>query len=147
LQKPSVEDGLVVLVERAIQMTRLRSENDALRTSLADWTRPIELIGAGPALRDVREQVAKVAASTATVLIQGESGTGKELVARMVHAQSPRAAGPLLCVNCAALSASLLESELFGHERGAFTGADRMRKGRFELANGGTLMLDEISEV
>src|SRR5262245_4460669 len=147
LQKPFEADELVVLIERAIQMTRLRTENDALRTSLSDWQRPIELIGTGPAMRQVREQIVKVATSSATVLVQGESGTGKELVARMVHAQSPRAGGPLMCVNCAALSASLLESELFGHEKGAFTGADRLRKGRFELSDGGTLMLDEISEV
>ncbi len=99
-------------------------------------------------MRQVREQIARVAGSDATVLVQGESGTGKELVARAIHAGSGRgAARPILCVNCAALSNTLLESELFGHEKGAFTGADRVRKGRFELADDGSLMLDEISEI
>lgn len=95
----------------------------------------------------LREQLDRVAMSHATVLITGESGTGKELVASYIHRASPRGDRPMLCLNCAALSANLLESELFGHERGAFTGADRTRKGRFELANGGTLLLDEISEM
>jgi transcriptional regulator with GAF, ATPase, and Fis domain len=98
-------------------------------------------------MQRIREELARVAASDATVLISGESGTGKELIARALHAASARRDRPMLCLNCAALAGNLMESELFGHERGAFTGADRLRKGRFELADGGTLMLDEISEM
>lgn len=147
LQKPFEMEELLIVVDRALQTRRLRGENDALRETLSDFQRTAVLVGDSPAMRQVYEQIERVARSNATVLIQGESGTGKELVARAVHAKSPRGAGPMLCVNCAALSATLLESELFGHEKGAFTGADRLRKGRFELADGGTLMLDEISEV
>jgi transcriptional regulator with GAF, ATPase, and Fis domain len=105
------------------------------------------LVGESDAMRKVREQVRAVASSHGTVLITGESGVGKEVVARVVHDLSPRAHNPFLAVNCAALNESLLESELFGHEKGAFTGADKLRKGRFELANDGTLLLDEVSEV
>jgi hypothetical protein len=134
-------------VERAASVGRLRGENEALRMSLLDLERDSELVGSGRSMRQVRAQIERVAKSQATVLIQGESGTGKELVARAIHTASSRAGNAMLCLNCAALSASLLESELFGHERGAFTGADKTRKGRFELASGGTLLLDEISEV
>ena len=105
------------------------------------------IVGDSPAMRRVKAQLAPVAASDGTVLIQGESGTGKEVVARACHAASPRRDSVMLCLNCAALSSSLLESELFGHEKGAFTGADAERKGRFELADGGTLFLDEVSEI
>ncbi|MCK6485362.1 MAG: sigma-54-dependent Fis family transcriptional regulator [Phycisphaerae bacterium] len=147
LQKPFEMDELVVTADRAIQVSRLRGENDALRQSISDWQPAARLVGDSPAMKRVAEQIERVAQSNATVLIQGESGTGKELAARLVHAKSPRVGSAMLCVNCAALSPALLESELFGHEKGAFTGADRLRKGRFELAHGGTLMLDEISEV
>jgi DNA-binding NtrC family response regulator len=147
LTKPFEADELCLLVDRAIQHGRLRADNEALRRSLSDWQADRRLIGESRAMQQVRRVIQQVAGSTATVLIQGESGTGKELVARSIHAESGRAERPLLCLNCAALSANLLESELFGHERGAFTGADRVRKGRFELADGGTLMLDEVSEV
>jgi DNA-binding NtrC family response regulator len=147
IQKPFEMDEIVLLVERAAQVHRLRGENEALRTTVSDWNDGVELVGSSCAMRDVRDQIARVAASQATVLISGESGTGKELVARAIHAASPRRDRPMLCLNCAALSPTLLESELFGHERGAFTGADRVRKGRFELADGGTLLLDEISEL
>ncbi len=147
MQKPFEADTVVVLVERALEHARLRRENEALRASVADLQRRHELIGSGPAMTALQEQLERVAASHATVLVTGESGTGKELVSAFIHRASPRADRPMLCLNCAALSASLLESELFGHERGAFTGADRTRKGRFELADGGTLLLDELSEM
>jgi DNA-binding NtrC family response regulator len=147
IQKPFEADAIVVLVERALEHVRLRSENEALRASLDDLRPPRELVGGGPAMQRLRRQLDRVAASHDTVLISGESGTGKELVASYIHHASPRGAKPLMCLNCAALSPNLLESELFGHERGAFTGAERTRKGRFELADGGTLLLDEISEM
>ncbi len=147
VQKPFEAEGLEMQVDRALQHHRLRSENDALRTSLDDLRKDRRMIGDGEAMRRVREEIAQYGESDATVLISGESGTGKELAASAIHASSSRRDRPMLCVNCAALSASLLESELFGHERGAFTGADRLRRGRFELAAGGTLLLDEVSEM
>lgn len=147
IQKPFEADQIGLIIQRAVTLGRLRGENEALRRSLRDIEGNAKLIGTGRAMRHVHTQIGRVAKSQATVLIQGESGTGKELVARAIHAASPRAAGPMLCVNCSALSPTLLESELFGHERGSFTGADKLRKGRFELATGGTLLLDEISEV
>lgn len=146
LQKPFEADQLCLVVDRAIQNAALRSENEALRRSLTDGEER-QMVGGSPAMRALRDTIARVAPSQNTVLIQGESGTGKELLARAVHSASPRASRPMLCLNCAALSANLLESELFGHERGAFTGADRVRKGRFELSDGGTLLLDEVSEI
>lgn len=147
LQKPFEAEALSVLVERALEHGRLQRENEALRASVSDMQRQRTLIGRSAVMTALREQLDRVAASHSTVLITGESGTGKELVASHIHRHSPRADRPMLCLNCAALSANLLESELFGHERGAFTGADRLRKGRFELADGGTLLLDEISEM
>lgn len=147
LQKPFEADALDVVVERALQHVRLRRENEALRTSVEDLRRYRRMIGSSRAMAALQTTLDRVAMSHATVLILGESGTGKELVASYLHQASPRASRPMLCLNCAALSANLLESELFGHERGAFTGADRTRRGRFELADGGTLLLDEISEM
>jgi DNA-binding NtrC family response regulator len=147
IQKPFDADAVSVLVDRALENARLRQENEALRASVDDLREHRELVGSGPAMTGLGEQLERVAASHATVLITGESGTGKELVASCIHRGSPRGDRPMLCLNCAALSANLLESELFGHERGAFTGADRTRRGRFELAHGGTLLLDEISEM
>lgn len=146
VQKPFDADQICLVVDRAIQNSTLRSENEALRRSLTDGEER-EMVGDSMLMRSVRETVTRIASSGNTVLIQGESGTGKEMVARAIHRASPRAEKPMLCLNCAALSANLLESELFGHERGAFTGADRVRKGRFELAEGGTLLLDEVSEI
>ncbi len=147
IQKSFEGEAIVVAVERALEHVRLRSENEALRTTLEDLRSPRRLVGGGALMQRLRELVERVAASHATVLITGESGTGKELFASSIHAASPRRDRPMLCLNCAALSANLLESELFGHERGAFTGADRTRKGRFEMASGGTLLLDEVSEM
>ncbi|MBN1345975.1 MAG: sigma-54-dependent Fis family transcriptional regulator [Phycisphaerae bacterium] len=147
ITKPFDAEELSLLVDRAIQHGRLRADNEALRCSISDLRAERQLVGDSKAMRQVRQMISQVAQSSATVLIQGESGTGKELVARSVHAASPRADRPLLCLNCAALASNLLESELFGHEKGAFTGADHLRKGRFELSDGGTLMLDEVSEV
>jgi len=147
IQKPFEADEIELLVKRAVQDRCLRAENEALQRTVSDLVSSRELIGRSIVIQRVREQVLKIAPSQGTVLIEGESGTGKELVARSIHAASDRADRPMLCLNCAALSASLLESELFGHEKGAFTGADRLRKGRFELADGGTLLLDEISEM
>lgn len=125
----------------------LLAENRKLRSELADQYRPSNLIGNCQSMRHVYGQIAQVAASPATVLIRGESGTGKELVARAVHFGSDRKDGPFVSVNCAALPENLIESELFGHEKGAFTSAIAQRKGRFELAAGGTLFLDEIGEI
>ncbi|UCG33042.1 MAG: sigma-54-dependent Fis family transcriptional regulator [Phycisphaerales bacterium] len=147
IQKPFSAEEICILVERALQHGALRRENEALRESLRDADRAKSLVGSSAVFAEVRDKIERMANSNATVLIQGESGTGKELVARAIHQASPRADRPLLCLNCPALSSQLLESELFGHERGAFTGADRLRKGRFELADGGTLLLDEISEM
>ena len=147
VQKPLEAEVIEAQVERALQHRTLCVENEALRASLSDVQARHELVGDSPAMRELRAKAARVAQSDAAVLITGESGTGKELVAHAIHRQSRRHDRPLLCLNCAALSGNLLESELFGHERGAFTGADRLRKGRFELADGGTLLLDEISEM
>ncbi len=147
IQKPFEADAVVVVVERALEHARLRRENEALRTSVEDLRRRKPLVGSSRVMERLRDKLDRVAASHDTVLIAGESGTGKEIVASYIHQHSPRSDKPMLCLNCAALSANLLESELFGHERGAFTGADRTRKGRFELADGGTLLLDEVSEM
>ncbi len=146
IQKPFDGEEIKHLVDRTLEHNRLIRENQALR-SMAEVSGPRPLIGSGEAMAEVRKKIELVARSNATVLIRGESGTGKEVVARAIHNASDRKERPMLAVNCAALSENLLESELFGHEKGAFTGADRMRRGRFELADGGTLLLDEISEI
>ncbi len=148
--KPFSGDELAIAVDRAIEHGQLRKENQVLRAAASPAGRRTgrhDMIGAGPVMTDLRERLVRIADSHGTVMISGESGTGKEVAARAIHAASPRADAPFLAINCAALSASLLESELFGHEKGAFTGADKLRKGRFELADGGTLLLDEISEI
>ena len=146
LIKPFPLDELEVKVAHAVARRALASENEVLRTRLSDAA--VEAVwDASPAMREVHQQLARAASSEATVLITGESGAGKEVAAQALHRLSPRRDGPFLAVNCAALSAGLLESELFGHEKGAFTGAERMRRGRFELAEGGTLLLDEVSEI
>jgi DNA-binding NtrC family response regulator len=147
VQKPFESDEILVVVERAIEHQKLVVDNQAFRAN-AEAAPPKVLVGTSRAMQDIRARIAQVAASSsATVLISGESGTGKENVAQVIHSQSARAGRPMVCLNCAALPANLLESELFGHEKGAFTGADKLRKGRFELADGSTLLLDEISEI
>jgi DNA-binding NtrC family response regulator len=146
IQKPFDGEEIKMLVDRTLEHNRLVRENQALRTiTETNIARP--LIGSSSIMQEVKHRIEQVARSNATVLIRGESGTGKEVVARAIHAASERRDKPMLAVNCAALSENLLESELFGHEKGAFTGADRLRRGRFELADGGTLLLDEISEI
>ncbi len=134
-------------IENRRLMEELRSANDYLRTEIQENYNFEEIVGADGGLKEVITHLKQVSPTTATVMLQGESGTGKELFARAIHHMSPRARKPLIKVNCAALAESVLESELFGHEKGAFTGAHRMRPGRFELAEGGTLFLDEIGEM
>ncbi len=146
IQKPFDGEEIKLLVDRTLEHSRLKLENAAYR-SMNEFTAPRPLIGSSQVMIDVRKRIDLVAKSNATVLIRGESGTGKEVVARAIHQASERRERPMLAVNCAALSENLLESELFGHEKGSFTGADRLRRGRFELADGGTLLLDEISEI
>lgn len=147
IQKPFDGEEIKLLVERTLEHNRLLKENAVLRSIAETTLAPRPLVGDGTAMKDVKRMIELIGRSNATVLIRGESGTGKEVVARSIHAASERRDKPFLAVNCAALSENLLESELFGHERGAFTGADKLRRGRFELADGGTLLLDEISEI
>jgi two-component system NtrC family response regulator len=147
LTKPLDLDELLRRVEHARDRRRLVCENRELRAALAERHRVAGIIAESGAMQEVLSVVQRVAPSDATVLVRGESGTGKELIAQAIHHASPRAGGPLVRVNCAALPESLLESELFGHEKGAFTGATVLRRGRFELAHGGTLFLDEIGDV
>jgi len=147
LTKPLNLEELFFRVRQAGARRRLFIENRELRETLQGRYRIEGIIGESGAMLDVISLVRRVAPSEATVLIRGESGTGKELIAKAIHFASPRASGPLVKVNCAALPETLLESELFGHEKGAFTGAVTSRQGRFELANGGTLFLDEIGDL
>ncbi len=147
LSKPFQRDALLLAVRRVLRTRRLEQENERLRREAAECDRFGELIGRAPAMQRLYRTIDKVAGTDATVLVVGESGTGKELVARMLHRSSRRAAGPFVAVNCAAIPETLIESELFGHERGAFTGAHRRREGRFEEADGGTLFLDEIASM
>ncbi len=147
LTKPLDFDELRLTLERALDHTRLEQENRELRSSLPEGRELAAIIGKSPPMRRLVEMVAMVAPTEATVLITGESGTGKELVARGVHGLSPRRHKPLVTVNCAALTETLLESELFGHEKGAFTGADRRREGRFVQADKGSIFLDEVGEI
>ncbi len=147
LTKPIDFDRLEHLVDRALDDRRLRDEVDELRRRARHQSGFADLLGKGPTMRAVFDRIARVAGRPCNLLITGETGTGKELVAQAIHAADPTRRGPLVAVNCAALPEPLLESELFGHERGAFTGADRQKPGRFELARGGTLLLDEIGEL
>ena len=147
LAKPLNLDELLHRIHQIQDRRRLLTENRELRAALAERHRVEGIIGESGPMQEVLSVVRRVAASDATVLIRGESGTGKELIAKALHYASPRAASALVKVNCAALAESLLEAELFGHEKGAFTGAVTARKGRFELADGGSLFLDEIGDL
>ena len=147
LAKPVDPDHLLLLVARAIAHRRILSEYTLLKEELAERRGAPRIIGDDPGLRQVVQQLHRAAATDATVLLEGESGTGKELFARAVHAVSPRSEGPFVAINCAAIPEQLLETELFGHEKGAFTGAANRKPGRFELAHRGTLFLDEIGEL
>jgi two-component system response regulator HydG len=147
--KPIDFGALLVTVERAIERSRVRAEADDLRRQLheRDSQGVRGMIGASPAMQKVYQLARNVAPSRATVLLTGESGTGKTEIARVIHQLSPRAGKPFVALHCASIPETLLEAELFGHEKGSFTGADRRRIGRFEQANGGTLLLDEIGEI
>ncbi|MBI5083536.1 MAG: sigma-54-dependent Fis family transcriptional regulator [Acidobacteria bacterium] len=147
ITKPFDPDELVHLVSNAIAHRSAAREVVRLRENLKQIFPDTQLIGQSPAMKRVMELVETVAPTDATVLITGESGTGKEVVARSIHAASPRRFNPMVVIHCGALTESLLESELFGHERGAFTGAQARRKGKFEVADGGTVFLDEISDI
>jgi DNA-binding NtrC family response regulator len=140
-------DELEMRIARALKQQNLEAENLSLRQQLDDRFRLDNIVGESPVMREVLDTVRQVAPTRATVLLLGESGTGKELIAKAIHQLSPRSRKPLVTVHCAALSPTLLESELFGHEKGAFTGAHERRIGRFEQAQGGTLFLDEIGEI
>jgi DNA-binding NtrC family response regulator len=147
LTKPLNFDELLVVLAKTLENQALRSETRQLRQRVRERVAPGNIVGIAPPMQRVFEVVEQVAPSRATVLITGESGTGKELVANAIHQRSTRAAGPFIKLHCAALAESLLESELFGHEKGSFTGAMMRKDGRFQLADGGTLFLDEIGEI
>jgi DNA-binding NtrC family response regulator len=147
LTKPLNFDELLVVLDKVLSTQALARDARQLRQRVRDRVAPNNIIGAGPPMQRVFEIIDQVAPSKATVLITGESGTGKELVANALHQRSPRAGGPFVKLHCAALAESLLESELFGHEKGSFTGAMARKDGRFSLADGGTLFLDEIGEI
>ncbi len=147
LTKPVNIERLEVLIQRALKSKTLEVQVEQLQERLDEKFRIEGIIGSSPKLKAVIDKMKLVAPSRATILIEGESGTGKELIAQAIHQASPRSRGPFIAVHCAALSENLLESELFGHERGSFTGATERRVGRFESADGGTLFLDEIGEI
>ena len=147
LTKPIDFDELNLVLKRAIERRHLLSENRDLKRQVEGRHLFKGIISVSDAMEEVLNLASRVAPSQATVLLRGESGTGKEVVARAIHAASPRRDNPFVAVNCAALNANLIESELFGHEKGAFTGADRQRRGRFEQADGGTLLIDEVVEI
>ena len=147
ITKPFQPEVVRATVRRACERTKLLRENYLLKDTVVRLEGSMEIFGASPAIQAVRDLIRRVAPTAATVLITGETGTGKELVARAIHKNSPRASKPFVAVNCAAFTETLLESELFGHEKGAFTGADRSRQGLFESAHEGTLFLDEVAEM
>jgi len=143
LEKPLGREKVLVSLKNALEETKLREENRRLREMVGG----ARMIGGSAAFERVIDQATMAARSDARVLLEGESGTGKELLAAHIHAESPFAAGPFVKVNCAAIPTELIESELFGHEKGAFTGATSARRGKFELADGGTLFLDEVGDL
>lgn len=147
LEKPYTADRLFTLVDRALQLIALKHENESLKRTIAGDSETFGMIGRDPRMHQIFETIRTAAPSDASVLIEGESGTGKELIATAFHAQSQRAGGPFIRINCAALPNELIESELFGYKKGAFTGADRDKRGLIEAANQGTLLLDEIAEM
>src|SRR5579864_1265089 len=145
--KPLDPDEIAHLIKNALSHREAKQENIRLKETVAEATRPPELVGQGLAMSKVFDAIETVAPTDATVLITGESGTGKELVARAIHSASNRRFHPLVVIHCGALTETLLESELFGHEKGAFTGAQYRKKGKFEIAEGGTVFLDEIGDI
>ncbi len=145
IEKPLDRDRVLLTVRNARELRRLAGENKELRGRLADSA--VRMVGSSAVFEELRALVGKVAPTTARVLIEGENGSGKELVARLIHDMSPRSTQPFVDVNCAAIPHELLESELFGHEKGSFTGATEQRKGKFEQADGGTLFLDEVGDM
>ncbi|HRS96588.1 MAG TPA: sigma-54 dependent transcriptional regulator [Smithella sp.] len=147
LTKPLDFDELKVVIERATEHSRLKRENENLKARLGETFDRQNLLGRSPAMVKLLDTIAQVAPTEATVLITGESGTGKEMIANAIHYNSPRRDAPFVKINCAAVTETLLESELFGHEKGAFTGAERRREGKFVQADGGSLFLDEVSEM
>jgi two-component system, NtrC family, response regulator HydG len=147
LEKPYTPDRLFTLIDRALQLVILKQENERLKRTLGTDSETFGMIGRDPKIRQIIETIKTAAPSDASVLIEGESGTGKELIASAFHTQSQRASGPFIRINCAAIPHELIESELFGYKKGAFTGADRDKRGLIEAARGGTLLLDEIAEM
>lgn len=144
IEKPLSLEKVILVANHVSEMIRLEEENVLLKQK---FTRDYELTGNSGPIQELKEMISLVAQTNAWILIMGENGTGKELVARSVHRQSKRAQKPFIEVNCAAIPEELIESELFGHEKGAFTGATEKRKGKFDLANGGTIFLDEVADM
>jgi DNA-binding NtrC family response regulator len=147
LTKPIDIDELLIVLKKAINQYKLRSEYDSLKDKIKEKYNYNNIIGSSGKMQEVFRKVNKISASDATILIRGESGTGKELIARAIHFNSPRKNRELMEINCSSIPETLLESELFGHEKGSFTGAHKMMKGKFEMADGGTIFLDEIGDV